>query len=81
MNIFISTPRRRRSHGHRHYTSPTSHDVSFNDLLPFIQKPLGIHHIRKKFIPYPFQNFILCSSYVWKPLLQALIQTYTNLQL
>ena len=34
MDIFNSAPRRKRSHGHRHYTSPIFHDVSLND-LPF----------------------------------------------
>ena len=34
MDIFNSTPRRKRSHGHRHYTSPIFHDVSLN-YLPF----------------------------------------------
>ena len=48
MNIFNSNPRRTRSHGHCHYRSPTLHDVSINDLLPFIQKPLCVHHIRTK---------------------------------
>ena len=53
MNVFNNTPRRKRSHGHRHYTPPKFHDVSFNDLLPFIQKPLGIHHIRTKLYSLP----------------------------
>ena len=48
MDIFNSAPRRKLSHGHRHYTSPMLHDVSLNDLLPFMQKPLGMHHIRSK---------------------------------
>ena len=56
MNIFNSTPRRRRSHGHRHYASPTLHDVSNNDLLPFIQKPLGIHHIRTTLYSLPLSK-------------------------
>ena len=53
MNVFNAKTRRKRSHGHRHYTSPKFHDVSFNDLLPFIQKPLGIHHIRTKLYSLP----------------------------
>ena len=64
MNIFNSTPRRRRSHGHRHYTSTSLHDVSINDLLPCIQKPLGIHHIRTKLYSLPLSKlhslFNLC---------------------
>ena len=53
MNIFDNTPRRKRSHGHRHYTSPQLHDVSINGLLPFVQKPLGMHHIRTKLYSLP----------------------------
>ena len=48
MDIFNSAPWRKRSHGHRYYTSPIFHDVSLNDLLPFMQKPLGMHLIRSK---------------------------------
>jgi hypothetical protein len=40
MDIFNSAPRRKRSHGPHHYTSPLFHGVSVNDLLPFMQKPL-----------------------------------------
>ena len=56
MDIFNSAPRRKRSHGHRHYTSPMFHDVSLNDLLPFMQKPLGIHHIRSKLFSLPLSK-------------------------
>jgi hypothetical protein len=31
MDICNSAPRRERSHGHRHYTSPIFHDVSLNE--------------------------------------------------
>jgi len=48
MAIFNSAPRCKRSQGHRHYTSPILHVVSLNDLLPFMQKPLDMHHIRLK---------------------------------
>jgi hypothetical protein len=56
MHIFNSAPRRNRSHDHRHYTSPIFHDVSLNDLLPFMQKPLGIHHIRSKLFSLPLSK-------------------------
>jgi len=56
MDIFNSAPRRKRSHGHRHYTSPIFHDVSLNDLLPFRQKLLGIHHIRSKLCSLPLSK-------------------------
>ena len=45
MNLFDKNLRWKRSHGHRHYISPKMHDVSINGLLPFIEKPLGLHHI------------------------------------
>jgi hypothetical protein len=53
MDIFNSASRRKRSHGHRHYTSPIVHDVSLNDLLTFMQKPLVMHHIRSKLFSLP----------------------------
>ena len=46
MILFDKNPRRKRSHGNRHYTSPKMHDVPINGLLPCIQKPLELHHIR-----------------------------------
>ena len=53
IDIFYSAPQRKRNHGHRHYTSPILHDVSLNYFLPFIQKPLGMHHIRSKLFSLP----------------------------
>lgn len=50
-DIFNSTsPRCIRSH---HHTSPTIYDVSLNDLLPDIQKTLGMHHIHTKLYSLP----------------------------
>ena len=53
MRIFNENTRRKRGHGHRHYTSPQKHDVSLDSLLPFLQKPLGLYNIRTKlyFLP------------------------------
>jgi hypothetical protein len=48
MDIFNSIPGRKRSQGHRHYTSPILHYISLIDPLPFMQKPLSMHHIRSK---------------------------------
>ena len=56
MDIFNSDIRRKRSHGHRHYTFPLFHDVSLNDLLPFMQKPVGIRHIRSKLFSLPISK-------------------------
>ena len=41
------------SHDHREYTSPKLHDVSVNDLLPYFQMPLGMHHIPPKLYSLP----------------------------
>ena len=56
MDIFNSAPRLKRSHGDRHYTSPIFHDVSLNDHISLMQKPLGMHPIRSKLFSLPFQN-------------------------
>ena len=56
MDIFNSTPRRKRNHGHRHSTSPILHDVSLSGCLPLMQKPLGVHHIRSKIYSLPLSK-------------------------
>jgi len=58
MHIFDNTPKRKRSHGHRLYTSPQIHDISINGLLPSpcVQKPLEMHHIRTKLYSLPFSK-------------------------
>jgi hypothetical protein len=56
MNLFNRSPRRRRSHGHRHYTPPVIHDLSFNGLLRFYTSPLGIHNIRTKLYSVPLSR-------------------------
>ena len=49
MRLFGSSQRRKRSHGHRHYNRPNFHaDVAFDTLLPYVQQPLGLHHIPTK---------------------------------
>ena len=55
MGLFNTTPRRRRSHGHRSYNRPTIHDVSFDSLLPYMNTPLGAHHIRTKLYSVPLK--------------------------
>ena len=66
MNLFDKNPTRERSHGHRHYMSPKIHDVSIDGLLPFIQKPLGLHHIRTKLysIPLTLLHFLYKTNFV-----------------
>ena len=58
MHIFDNTPKRKRSHGHRLYTSPQIHDISINGLLPSpcVQKPLEMHHIRTKQYSLPLSK-------------------------
>ena len=46
--IFNPAPGCKRNHGQRHFRSPILHDASMNNPLPFIQKPLGMHHIPTK---------------------------------
>ena len=58
MHLFPSFNRKKRSHGTRHYTPPRNNRILFNDLLNWIFRPLGIHHIRTKLfsIPLPSLN-------------------------
>ena len=52
--LFGRSQRRKRSHGHRYYNRPNFHaDVAFYTLLPYIQQPLGLHHIRTKLYQLP----------------------------
>ena len=55
MGLFANTSRRKRSHGHRSYNKPIIHDVSFDSLLPYVNKPLGLHHIRTKLYSVPLK--------------------------
>ena len=54
MELFNTSVRRKRSHGHRSYNKPNIHDVTFSSLLPYVNKKLGIHHIRTKLYSIPF---------------------------
>ena len=60
IRLFGSSQRRKRSHGHRHYNRPNFRvDVAFDTLLPHVQQPLGLHHIRTKLYKLPVNK--LCS--------------------
>ena len=48
LQLFNTSARRNRSHGHRKYIPPAVHTVTIDSLLTSVQKPLGIHHIRTK---------------------------------
>ena len=45
-----------RSHGHWHFKSPDSHDITFKKLLQYIHEPLGIHHIRTHLYAIPLSR-------------------------
>ena len=62
MQLFNRSSRRARSHGHRHYNPPIIHQVSFDELLPYIQTPLGVHHIRTKLFSIPLTTLKRLSS-------------------
>ena len=53
MTLFPSLSRRKHSHGHRHHTPARLNEVSFDELLPLINEPLGLHHIRTKLYSIP----------------------------
>ena len=48
MNLFPTTQRRARSHGHRCYKPFNTDDISFDNLVDYVERPLGLHHIRTK---------------------------------
>ena len=56
LNLFDRTSRRCRSHGSRKYNKPEIHNVSFDDLLPFVNRQLGLHHIRTKLYSLPLKK-------------------------
>ena len=65
MDIFNSDPRRKRSQSYRHYTSPILQDVSLNHLLQFMQKPLGMYHIRSILFSLPLSKLYMpCTTHV-----------------
>ena len=65
MGIFNSAPRRKRSHGHRHYTYPILHDVLINFHLQFMQNSYGMHHIRPKLFSLPLSKlYVLYNSFL-----------------
>ena len=52
-NVMTVFPSLSRRNGHRHYTPARLNEVSFDDLLPLINEPLGLHHIRPKLCSIP----------------------------
>ncbi|XP_055999877.1 uncharacterized protein LOC130046520 isoform X1 [Ostrea edulis] len=53
MGLFPNTQRRKRSHGHRSYKRPSINDVTFDSLLPHVNRQLGPHHICTKLYSIP----------------------------
>jgi hypothetical protein len=60
MGLFLNNKRRRRSHGHRSYNKPNIHDVTLMSLLPYVNEPLGPHHIRKSFTLFHLKFCMHC---------------------
>jgi hypothetical protein len=57
MDIFISAPDIHEDMiDNRHYTSPILHDVSLNEILPFLHMLCGMHYIRFKLIAPPLSK-------------------------
>jgi hypothetical protein len=56
MGLIPHRERRTRSQGHRTYTRPTIHDVTYNSLLPYENRKLGPHHIRTKLYSVPLKT-------------------------
>ena len=54
--LFEHSTRRKRSHGNRHYTPPSIHDITFDGLLQYINTPLGVHYIRTKLFSLPLST-------------------------
>jgi len=56
IRLFPASSRRRRSHGHRHYSPSNLHNFSIDSFVTLIEKPLGIHHIHTKLYSLPLQR-------------------------
>ena len=77
MRLFGSSQRRKRSHVHQHYNRPNFHaDVAFDTLFPYVQQPLGLHHIRTK-LPVTklrsLQKEVVDTKHMFKILLNKLV--------
>ena len=55
-SLFNRQQRRPRSHGIRKYNRPEIHSFSFDDLVPFLNEPLGLHYIRTKLYSVPLRK-------------------------
>jgi hypothetical protein len=55
MGLFPNNKRRRCSQGHRSYNRAIIHDVMLMSLLPYVNKPLGPHHIGTKLCSVPMR--------------------------
>ena len=55
-SLFNRPQRRPRSHGIRKYNRPEIHSFSFDDLVPFLNEPLGLHYIRTKLYSVPLRK-------------------------
>ena len=53
LNLFQTSQRRQRSHGHRHYNRPSLKTVNFGTLLQIFKKSLGLHNVRNALYGIP----------------------------
>ena len=82
MDIFISaTDIHEDMIDNRHYTSPILHDVSLNEILPFLHMMCGMHYIRFKLIAPPLSKLhsLYYDSCLENPVLNP-IHTNNSLQ-
>ena len=63
MTLFPSLSRRKRSHGHRHHTPARLNEISFDELLPLINEPLGLLN----YILFHWYLCIDCVFNIWIP--------------
>jgi len=61
MRLFPASSRRKRSHGHRHYSPPNLYNFSIDSLITLIEKLLAVHHIRAKLYSLPLKFSIKVS--------------------
>ena len=81
MRIFNESTRRKRGHGHRHYTSPQKHDVSLDSLLPFLKNLSKYTILEPNYILYLVPNFTLFRKHASRLILHTLHLLCTGLRL
>jgi len=62
LNLFNTSQRRKRSHGHRHQNHSRTPCINFDSLLVDLDKPLGLHNIRTKLYGLSLPNLRLLQT-------------------